>query len=85
MEGGIPELDLTGPYAIMLNKVISPNSGAKVGYVFVKPISEEIAAINGFYNEERNRTNLLLWVTLIASIIEGHRVEDGKILIYTEK
>ncbi|MBN2028474.1 MAG: HAMP domain-containing protein [Actinobacteria bacterium] len=66
---GFAELGMSEPSAIIINKAISQDSGAEVGYVFVKPMGDKVGAIEGFYDEERNRTDLLLWVTLVVSIV----------------
>ncbi len=68
-EEGFADMGLSGPYAIIADKTISPTSGTAVGYVFVKPMGDKVAAIDAFYNDERNRTNALLWITVIISVL----------------
>jgi len=68
-EEGFPEIGLEGPYAIIANKGISPTSSTEVGYVFVKPMGDKVAEINAFYDEERSNTDLLLWLTMLISIL----------------
>jgi HAMP domain-containing protein len=68
-EDGYPEIGLEGPYAIIANKGISPTSGTEVGYVFFKPMGEQMAEIKAFYDEERHSTSLVLWLTMIISVL----------------
>lgn len=68
-EEGVPELDLSGEHLLIINKGFSAESGVEIGYVFTKPMQEEIAEINSFYDQERRNTSLLLWLTTIISIV----------------
>ncbi|MEW6552986.1 MAG: HAMP domain-containing protein [Actinomycetota bacterium] len=68
-EEGFPEIGLEGPHAIIANKGISPTSGTEVGYVFVKPMGDQVAAIEAFYEEERDNTSMVLWLTVIFSAV----------------
>ncbi len=79
-EDGIPSLGLSGPHAVIINEAIDPNSNVQVGYAFVKPMEDEITTFNAFYNQEiddirdfyeheRSRTDVLLWVTMAVSIV----------------
>lgn len=68
-EDGFPEFGLQGPHAVIADAQISPTSGTEVGYLFVKPMSEEVAEIDAFYDEERNRTSTMLWLTLAVSVL----------------
>ncbi len=66
---GFPDLGLSGPYAVIANKGISPTSGTEVGYLFVKPMGDKVAEIESFYDQERNRTNALLWLTVVIAVL----------------
>ncbi len=68
-EDGFPDIGLEGPYAIIANKGVSPTSGTEVGYVFVKPMGDKIAEITAFYDDERNNTSLVLWLTMLISVL----------------
>jgi HAMP domain-containing protein len=69
MEDGIPELGLEGEYLITLGQIESPfTPGIYFAYIGVKPMHNEIAAINGFFNEEIRSANLLLAIVLACSI-----------------
>jgi nitrogen fixation/metabolism regulation signal transduction histidine kinase len=48
---------------------MSPTSGTEVGYVFVKDMSDRVAEVNAFYEDERSGVDLLLWLTMIISIL----------------
>jgi len=66
---GFPDLGLSGPYAVIANKTISPTSGTEVGYLFVKPMGDKVGEIESFYYQERNRTNALLWLTVVIAVL----------------
>jgi methyl-accepting chemotaxis protein len=69
MEDGIPELGLEGEYLITLGQIESPfTPGIYFAYIGVKPMHNEIAAINGFFKEEIRSANLLLAIVLACSI-----------------
>jgi len=69
MEDGIPELGLEGEYLITLGQIESPfTPGIYFAYIGVKPMHNEIAAINGFFNEEIRSANILLAIVLACSI-----------------
>ena len=70
MEDGIPELELQGEYLITLGQIASPISPTIVfAYVGIKPMQDEIAAINGFFEDEQKTATLLLAVVLGISIV----------------
>jgi methyl-accepting chemotaxis protein len=69
MEDGIPELGLEDEYLITLGEVESPfTPGLNFVYVGVKPMHEEITAINSFFNDEKKSAGLLLGIVLACSI-----------------
>jgi methyl-accepting chemotaxis protein len=70
MEDGIPELGLEGEYLITLGQIESPfNPGIFFAYVGIKPMHEEIVAINSLFDEEQKTANFLLAVVLGISIV----------------
>ncbi|NPV60718.1 MAG: HAMP domain-containing protein [Actinobacteria bacterium] len=68
-EEGFSDMGLSGPYAIIANKGVSPTSKTEVGYVFVKPMGDKVNDINAFYDKERSRTDKLLWITVIVAVL----------------
>ncbi|MDY6796202.1 MAG: HAMP domain-containing protein [Actinomycetota bacterium] len=69
MEDGIPELDLEGDYLIAMGKITLPDMpGIAFNYLSIKPMSEEIAEINEYFDNERKRSDLLLLAIVGGSI-----------------
>jgi methyl-accepting chemotaxis protein len=67
---GIPELGLSGEYLITFNQVQNPFlTTMPFYYVAIKPMSEELRAINDFCDRERRRANIYLGGILVGSII----------------
>ena len=77
MEDGIPDLGLKGEQLIVIKKIKRMKSikeqnlevlGELVG-LGIKPMHQEIKAINDFYDEEKRNTNLFLLAVVGGSII----------------
>ncbi len=69
MEDGIPELGLQGEYLIVIETLQLPTYGLNAGLVGIKPMHEEIAAIDDFYSQDKRTTNLVLLLLVIGSIV----------------
>ena len=73
MEDGIPELGLNGEYLIVLKQVeSSPSQRMGMGaasMAAVIPMADSIAEIEGFYDQERNRINMVLAGVIGGSIL----------------
>jgi nitrogen fixation/metabolism regulation signal transduction histidine kinase len=69
MDDGIPELGLQGEYLIVIETLQLPTYGLNAGLVGIKPMHEEIAAINDFYSQDKRTTNLILLLLVIGSIV----------------
>lgn len=69
MEDGIPELGLKGEQLIIIRKIEDPVMDYVVGFVGVKPMGEEIAAIDEFYNTEKKDISIILGLVIIGSIL----------------
>ncbi len=80
MENGIPELGLEGEYLIVIKQLDSSQMdivkqlgaesyGISTSFIGIKPMHDEIAAINDFYNDDKKTTNLLLLVMVLVSIL----------------
>ncbi len=69
MDKGIPELGLQGEYLVTINRIDIPDRGVVGGFVGIKSMQEQVAAIKDFYNQDKQDTNLLLLLLIIGSII----------------
>jgi len=70
MKDGIPELNADNEYLITLGKVESPFiPGLDFAYVGIKPMHDEIVAINNFFDDEMRSANILMAVVLSLSIL----------------
>ncbi len=73
MREGIPELKFSEEQLVIVRGVEDPQIGLKGYLISVKPIHEEIATIDQFYNAEKRRTDtffiLITLVTLLAIVI----------------
>ncbi len=69
MENGIPELGLKDEHLIVIKKIDEPSFGYLAGFVGIKPMHEEILAINDFYDKEKRNTSLFLLVVVAGSMI----------------
>jgi methyl-accepting chemotaxis protein len=65
-EQGIPELGLEGEYLIVIKRLEDPKLGYVAGFVGIKPMRDELAAIGSFYSSEKGSLSLIL-----ASVIGG--------------
>jgi methyl-accepting chemotaxis protein len=69
MEEGIPELNTDNEYLITLGKVESPFiPGLDFAYVGFKPMHDEVAAINAFFDDEVRSASILMAIILSLSI-----------------
>ena len=70
MEEGVHELDLEGEHLVALVQIENPLDVQMVfAYVLVRPVEDEIAAVESFYGQENTRASLLLLLIIAASII----------------
>ncbi len=73
MRDGIPELGLLDEQLVIVRGVEDPQIGLKGYLISVKPMHEEIASIDQFYNSEKRRTDtffiLITLATLLALVI----------------
>jgi HAMP domain-containing protein len=69
LENGIPELGLEGEYLMVVVQRNFPEYGLVSGFVGIKPMHDEIAAIEDFYKEDKQTTNLILLLLVIGSIL----------------
>lgn len=69
MENGVPELSLQGQYVMVLNRYEDPETRSTTVSVSVKSMREELAEIEGFFDEERNRINLVMGIVVIGSVV----------------
>lgn len=68
LEDGIPELGLEGEYLVVVETFELPSYGLSAGFVGVKDMRDEIAAINEFYSQDKRTTNLILLLLVIVGI-----------------
>jgi HAMP domain-containing protein len=69
MEDGIPELGLQGEYLVVVVQKVYPEYNLTGGFVGIKPMHDKVAAINDFYKEDKQTTNLILLLMVIGSIL----------------
>lgn len=69
MENGIPEMGLEGEYLIVVVQRNFPQYGLLSGFVGIKPMHDQVTAINDFYAEDKRTTNLILLLLVIGSIL----------------
>ncbi|MBN1288878.1 MAG: HAMP domain-containing protein [Actinobacteria bacterium] len=67
-EDGIPEMDLDGGY-LVTSYLFEIIPGSTLWFFDFKPMDKELADIESFYSNERNRTNLMLALVIGGSII----------------
>ncbi len=65
-EDGIPELGLEGEQLILLS--VSPGS-TPLWFMAVRPMAGDVAEINAFFEDEKNRANLVLALVIGISVI----------------
>lgn len=74
MEDGVPELDREGEYLIVVGEIMGENNDGTEGatsamVIAVRPMSQDVAEITNFYNDEKSKLNILLGLVIGASII----------------
>lgn len=69
MEDGIPELGLAGEQLIVLKKTVNEEQKVTAFFVGFTSLQEKVDEINAFYNEEKNRANLLIGLVIAVSIV----------------
>jgi methyl-accepting chemotaxis protein len=69
MENGIPEMGLEGEYLMVVIQKNLPEFGLVTGFVGIKPMHDKVAAINDFYKEDKQTTNLILLLMVIGCIL----------------
>ncbi len=67
MKNGIPELGLEGEQLIVIKSLKDPTYTA--GFVGIKPMHDEVAAINDFYSSEKKSISLTLALVVFISLI----------------
>lgn len=68
-EEGIPELGLGGEHLVITARIEDKDAGYVAGYLGIKPMAEEVAAINRFYDQERRNTVLTLGLVVGISVL----------------
>lgn len=68
-EEGIPELGLEGEHLVITARIEDKDAGYVVGYVGIKPLAEEVATVNQFYDRERRNTILNLGLVVGISVL----------------
>ena len=61
MEDGIPELGLEDEYLIVIIRKNFPQYNLLTGFVGIKPMHDEVAAINDFYRATRGPPTSYCW------------------------
>lgn len=70
VNGGIPELGIQGECLVTINQVDNPLiPSMPFNYIAIKPMDQELAAIDDFCEQERAQANLYLMFILEGSII----------------
>lgn len=74
MEEGIPEMDREGKYLIVVGDIETSDEAAEEGQtgatvVAIRPMSEDVAEITDFYNDEKSKLNILLGLVIGGSIL----------------
>ena len=67
MEDGIPELGLTGEQLILFERY--SGTGGMFWLLAVRPMGDDVKEIKAFFNEEKNKTNLILALVITASVL----------------
>lgn len=69
-EEGVPELGIEDECLLTLGQSEIPSyPGMQFTYVGIKPMHEEVAAMNSFFDQEKKSANLMLGIVLGASIV----------------
>jgi nitrogen fixation/metabolism regulation signal transduction histidine kinase len=69
VENGIPEMGLTGELLVSLKRLYDPVHGVTAYFVGVTSLQDKVDEINSFFDQEKHRTDLLLFLVLIVSIL----------------
>ncbi len=69
LEDGVPELSLQGQHVLVLNRYDDPRTGSTTVSVSVKSMGEELAEMEGFFDQEQNRINLILGLVVVGSVV----------------
>ncbi|MBN2168427.1 MAG: HAMP domain-containing protein [Actinobacteria bacterium] len=70
VEDGLPYFGLSGEYLVMnYNHEVDKNPPVTYWFYNIKPMSEELAEINSFYNSENRKTLIIMGILLLVSII----------------
>lgn len=69
MEEGIPELDLQGEYVMVISRFDDQETGGATASVSVKSMKEELADIEGFFDQERSYINLVMGAVVLGSVL----------------
>lgn len=69
MEEGIPELDLQGEYVVVISRFDDQETGSTTASVSVKSMKEELADIEGFFDQERSHINLVMGAVVLGSVL----------------
>jgi methyl-accepting chemotaxis protein len=70
-EDGVPELGLEGKQLMVMGKESEPTNNVTMSVVVFRPMDEEVAAIDAFYNRETRKTRIasVLLVVVAALIV----------------
>jgi nitrogen fixation/metabolism regulation signal transduction histidine kinase len=69
VENGIPEMGLSGELLVSLKRLYDPVHGVTAYFVGVTSLQDKVDEINSFFDQEKHRTDLLLFLVLIVSIL----------------
>jgi HAMP domain-containing protein len=69
LDNGIPELGLEAEQLITIKLMEYPEWGYRGAVIGIKPMHDDIAAINDFYNKGRNRLGLILGLSVLISVL----------------
>jgi nitrogen fixation/metabolism regulation signal transduction histidine kinase len=69
VENGIPEMGLTGEQLVSLKRLYDPVHGVTAYFVGVTSLQDKVDEINSFFDQEKHRTDLLLFLVLIISVL----------------
>jgi methyl-accepting chemotaxis protein len=68
-ERGVPELGISGLSLVVVEEADLAGTGLQAGYVAVKPMASDIAAINHFFDEKKSDGSLNIALMTIISIV----------------
>jgi len=67
-EDGVPGLGSGGQSLVVVGEVVLNDTGLRAGYLAVKPVADEFAAINAFFDEKKSNGSRDLALMIVISI-----------------